>query len=569
MDTTKLKAYGYTRISTSNQDLERQRLLIRECCIDRKFELIDIIEDNQSGADRNRSGLLSIHSLTNNDCDIVVVSELSRLYRDDEVMETLVYINNLIKKSIGVLFVDEPEKIYQDKLTLIDIMKLAIGAEQASKEREKISNRLVTGMDAKFIDTPNAYRGSRLPIGFKAVDNPQYIPIGEPNFVKLYAKKIVVIDESQTELVNEIFNLVISGKTLRDIAIIMNERGLRTVMNKSYTESTISDIIKNRMYNGYIKRNKKSYYMGFEIIDTERFNLANKRLTENQLFKNKGNKNFNPLKGIAKCPCGYGLMINQGNLKGRPDYFIMTCVGKKQLKHKGKCKNGGINAHIFFRDVWQTVSIRLQTDNYHLRNNERITELNKEIERLRDNIISYNSSIDEKETDKQRIIARLDTLTNPELIKASESNFENKNEEIEKLKADIKATKNKITAIESNIISIGNVYESEFYENITEKEKQKIYKAQIEKIVYYSVTQYKGFIHIVYKNDSENIIAVKKHRNPYSILLPHHFQFDTKNRTVRYSTNEMNFDNGFELSGKIDYEIEFDEIQKNNYGQYL
>lgn len=565
METTKLKAYGYTRVSTSNQDLDRQRVLIRECCKDRNFELIDIIQDNQSGADRNRSGLLSIHSLTNNDCDIVVVSELSRLYRDDEVMETLVYINNLIKKSIGVLFVDEPAKIYKDSLTLIDIMTLAITAEQASKEREKISNRMSTGMDAKFLDTPNAYRGSILPIGFKAIDNPEYIPIGEPNFVKLYAKKIVVIDEEQRELINEIFNLVISGKTLRDTARILNARGLRTVKGKIYSETTISAIIKNPMYNGYMKRNKKSYYMGFEIIDTERFELASKQLTDNQIYKGKGNVNFNPLKGIAKCACGYGLMIKQSNGTS----FFMTCVGKQLMHQKGKCKNGGTNADTLFSSVWKTVSLRLVSIDYHLKSNERIKLLNNEIERLRANIINHNKAIDEKETDKQRIIARLDTLTNPELIKASESNFENKNEEIEKLKADIKATKSKITAIESNIISIGNVYETEFYDNVTDKEKQKIYKAQIETIVYYSVTQYKGFIHIVYKNDSENIIAVKKHRNPYSILLPHHFQFDTENRTVHYSTNDMNFENGYELGGKIDYEIEFDEIQKNNYGEYL
>lgn len=570
METTKLKAYGYTRISTSNQDLERQRMLISDCCKDRNFELIDVIEDDQiSGANRDRAGLKNIHSLTNDDCDIVVVSELSRLYRDDDIMETLVYINNLIKKDIGVLFIDEPEKIYQIKLEILDIVKLAIGAVQAAKEREKIATRMSTGMDAKFLDTPNAYRGSILPIGFKAIDNPQYIPIGEPDFVKLYAKKIVVIDEDKRELINEIFNFVIGGKTLRDIAIILNDRGLRTVRNKLFTESTISSIIKNRMYNGFIRRRKKVYELGFEIIDTERFELANKRLKENQLFKNTGNVNFNPLKGIAKCPCGYSLMINQGNLKKNPKYFVMTCVGKKQLKHKGKCSNGGIDADIFFDSIWQTVSLRLGKTDYHLKSNERIQQINNEIERLRDNIITYNNNIDNKETDKQSIIIRLQTLTNEELIKASERSFESKTDEIKKLKAEIKLTKDKITELESTIDSIGNIYEAEFYKNVSEQEKQEIYKAQIETITYYSVTQFKGFIHILYKNDSENIIAIKKHRNPFVKLLPHHFYFNTENRTVQYSTNEMNFENGFELSGKVEYEIEFDELEKNNFGEYL
>ena len=142
--------------------------------------------------------------------------------------------------------------------------------------------------------------------------------------------------------------MVISGETLRDVAILLNERGISTSKDKTFRESTISAIIKNPMYNGIIKRNKKTYDLGFKIIDNKRFNIANKRLSENQIFKNKGNVNFNPLKGIVKCPCGYSLMINQGNLKNRPKYFVMTCVGKKQLREKGKCKNSGIDAQLFF-----------------------------------------------------------------------------------------------------------------------------------------------------------------------------------------------------------------------------
>lgn len=371
------------------------------------------------------------------------------------------------------------------------------------------------------------------------------------------------------KIINEIFNLVISGKTLRETAIIFNDRGLRTVRNKLFTESTISSIIKNRMYNGFIKRRDKFYELGFIMIDNERFNLANKRLKKNRLFKNTGNVNFNPLKGISKCPCGYSLMINQINRKNAPNYFVMTCVGKKQLKERGKCKNGGLNADLFFGGVWQTVSLRLGESDYHLKSNKRIQQLNNEVERLRSNVIRYNNDIDKNESNKQAIIKRMNTLTNKELIEASEQNFESKTNEIEKLKEQIKKTKEEISEIESTIVSIGNVYETKFYENVSDKEKHEIYKTQIETVTYYSVTQFKGYIHIVYKNDTENIIAVKKHKNAYLILLPNHFKFNTENRTVEYSTNEMNFENGFEPSGKIEYEIEFDEIEENSFGEYL
>ena len=349
----------------------------------------------------------------------------------------------------------------------------------------------------------------------------------------------------------------------------MNDRGLKTTNGKTFTESTISAIIKNPMYNGIIKRNKKNYELGFKIIDNKRFNLANKRLTENQIFKNKGNKNFNPLKGIAKCPCGYGLMINQINRKDAPNYFVMTCVGKKQLKEKGKCTNGGIDSTLFFSSIWETVSLRLVSTNYHTKNNERIKELNNEIERLRGNIISFIKDIETKENDKQTILKRLEVLTDDELIKITQTNFIDKNLEIEGINKQIKDTKSKITEIGSTIISIGNNYKSNFYNEVSEEEKQIIYKSEIESAIYYSTNQFKGYIHINYKNGSENIIAVKKNKPRYSILLPDHFNFNTENRNIEYTAYEEYKGEGFGLGKSTTEILEFDDIAENNFGEYL
>ncbi|OJV19838.1 MAG: hypothetical protein BGO30_00775 [Bacteroidetes bacterium 41-46] len=86
-----MKVIGYVRVSTSTQDLERQRVKITECCEIRNYELIDIYSDFAiSGATFNREGFNKLMNVTKDDTDMIIVSELSRLSRKEEILDTLV-----------------------------------------------------------------------------------------------------------------------------------------------------------------------------------------------------------------------------------------------------------------------------------------------------------------------------------------------------------------------------------------------------------------------------------------------------------------------------------------------
>ena len=63
-------------------------MLIRKYCENKGYSLLRIEEDYAiSGTVSNRNGLNSILNITNSVADMVVVSELSRLSRQDDIFE--------------------------------------------------------------------------------------------------------------------------------------------------------------------------------------------------------------------------------------------------------------------------------------------------------------------------------------------------------------------------------------------------------------------------------------------------------------------------------------------------
>ena len=76
------KAIAYIRVSTTHQDVERQRIKFKEYCKNNNLQANEeIIDFGISGAKSDRPGYLRLQALTGKDADILVVSELSRLSR--------------------------------------------------------------------------------------------------------------------------------------------------------------------------------------------------------------------------------------------------------------------------------------------------------------------------------------------------------------------------------------------------------------------------------------------------------------------------------------------------------
>lgn len=138
-----MKIYGYIRVSTKDQDLEKQRHLILQHAMDNKKVVDQFLEveisSRKSLRDRRIEELLEILQKD----DILIVAELSRLGRS--MMETLQVITEIQKKGVDIEFIRQPE------LSTNGPMKnliLAIYAYFAESEREFISMRTKQGLDA-------------------------------------------------------------------------------------------------------------------------------------------------------------------------------------------------------------------------------------------------------------------------------------------------------------------------------------------------------------------------------------------------------------------------------------
>jgi site-specific DNA recombinase len=134
-----MKVIGYARVSTTNQDLVRQRTNIENFCKEQGYNLLYIIEDfGISGATNEREGYKRVMALTTSDCDLLVVSELSRLSRKEDITETLNDISKVVAHNgISMLLLDQKSKTYEGGVTLpiADLLMLIISLYGAAQER--------------------------------------------------------------------------------------------------------------------------------------------------------------------------------------------------------------------------------------------------------------------------------------------------------------------------------------------------------------------------------------------------------------------------------------------------
>ena len=140
------QVYGYIRVSTRDQNEERQRIAMAQEGLKEK----DIFMDKQSGKDFDRPAYRRLlHVLREG--DILVVKSIDRLGRDyEEIIEQWRCITKEIKADIKVI--DMPlldTTLSKDLLgTFIADLVLQVLSFAAENERENIRQRQREGIDA-------------------------------------------------------------------------------------------------------------------------------------------------------------------------------------------------------------------------------------------------------------------------------------------------------------------------------------------------------------------------------------------------------------------------------------
>lgn len=545
------RAIGYSRVSTEKQDLKRQEQLICEYCDNNDYVLIDIIEEKVSGAKKeiDREGLIRLYDLKGDEAELIIVSELSRLSREDDALDVLNKIRRLLNLGFDVIFLDRPERIYKanSKFDIVDIITLSVEANLAAEERKKIATRMKTGKYPKIQANPYMFTGGRAPYGFDVVSNPEYTSQKDSK----PAKSIMVINEVEIENVKLIYSWILGGMTVRDATKKANELGFITKENKPFCQTSISKIIKNPIYNGR-RRFKGFNLITDKIISDNDWDLAQERMQANRLFKGHGDKHFNPLKGIVFCPCGYGMMLHQMRGKRDGSYLTLQCCVRHRHEYGHKCKNSSIKANIVFDAVWRCVKATILEKEYKNKSNDEIRNHENTISALRKRLTDINKNILNLKADRDKIpdiILRLSSMENysEQLLNTYNERYVNYEKLIGEQEKKITIINQEITSYQERIKDIKNVAIKEELHNMDDAAKAEIYKRVLERVVYYSENQMSGFIVATFRNGLEAIILTLKSQKRFTAQLPFTFKFDKDKRKVLVPVLAFDDKNKFNL----------------------
>lgn len=215
-----LKAYGYIRVSTEEQakegiSLDAQKAKIHAFATLKDLELVEIIADEGlSGKDLDRPGLTRLVELVKGkQAEAVIVYKLDRLSR--RTRDLLFLIEEVFKKG-NTRFFSLTEQI--DTETAIGKFFLTLMGAMAQMERELIAERTKATLAYKKEQGESL---GHIPYGYQRVDGK------------------LARNPAETRIVRRMKKLKRQGKSYRDIADILNRKGIptRTQGTKWYDSS--------------------------------------------------------------------------------------------------------------------------------------------------------------------------------------------------------------------------------------------------------------------------------------------------------------------------------------------
>ena len=174
----------------------------------------------------------------NHEFDILLVYMFDRLGRRDD--ETPFVVEWFVKQGIEVWSAREGQQRFENQT---DKLLNYIRYWQANGESQKTSERVKTRMAQ--LTAEGKFTGGAVPYGYKLIETGKYNRKG-------YAIRNLVIDESEAEVIKEIFDKTVHfGWGSYKIANMLNDRGLTTHKGAKFQSNTINRILHNRLYCGY------------------------------------------------------------------------------------------------------------------------------------------------------------------------------------------------------------------------------------------------------------------------------------------------------------------------------
>lgn len=518
------KAITYIRVSTKMQDVARQRMKIQEYCDRNNYEIVqEIVDYGISGARADREGYIKLQSLTDKDGEILVISELSRLSRE-ETLITVNTIQNIIYHGLDVVFLDDASKYYKanQALNLIELITLLVSADKNAKERIEIKRKNQEGKQAILSNNPYAMVDGNIPFGFQAIYNPN----------GRRPKKILEENEQEVEHIKKVYELILSGYSLGEVARYFNNRNI-TFRGFFVTRQLLGRLIKHSIYKGVRERKLKFDREEASIISVnikpiitpEDFDRANLLVKENHKYKSTGKNLYNPLKGIFKCRCGRSMIVKDKKPEKAVTKLTYRCsyVGTEDnpiaCHFKDEISYHLTNEIIYSLFKYMNYSENIdffkgQIDNKVQNLIEEIEGLNKQIKNKE--LIRSNLEAENQELVQSYLEARSSTLRTA--VQNKQIEIENK---IEALKKEMDKLIDAKLSKEADKLRLIDTRKKEKLDNLNIQEKGELFHKHLASVTYYTVTMMQGFYVIQFRSGLEFIIAVRKTaRSPLVSILP-------------------------------------------------
>jgi len=232
----RMKLVGYCRVSTENQKEEGTIRVQVDALWDFTksygHDLVEIFKDDGLSGDLEARPALSEmldYLEVNKEVDGVLIFKLDRLARDLYIQEH--FIKKLDELGKSLHSIKEPDLAGNDPMRKAFRQFLGIVSEL---EKNFITMRLSGGRIAKA--KRGGYAGGGPPFGYTSKN------------------KELVIDPESSDVVRDIFHMKrYKRMSLREIAKVLNNKGIKPKKGDTWYASTIRYILKNPIYKGQIE----------------------------------------------------------------------------------------------------------------------------------------------------------------------------------------------------------------------------------------------------------------------------------------------------------------------------
>lgn len=342
----------YARVSTKEtQDYNRQISELKEDIYSHGYKDgdIEIYAETISGYKRNEERP-QLQKLTNKiesspkSYDCIYISEVSRLGRDPKLTRATIEKCTTLNVPIWIKSLNMRTLLNDGSRNNNLNIILQLLLEISDIESKTTKNRIRSGLLNSAING-KVGGGSFYPYGYTKDKN-----------------KLLVVDETELEVVKDIFRLYKEGYGIRAISNTLNEKNIPTRANKAlagktmkiknsemrkgaesirWSDKQIHDILNNPIYKGD-RRYKDKLIPAPNIISPNLFDECQ------EVMVNKTHRNYLTtysylLKDIVICGCcGRNYFAKYKPVKGGDKVYICS----SRLINKGNCGNAGLNINL-------------------------------------------------------------------------------------------------------------------------------------------------------------------------------------------------------------------------------